>query len=70
MFTIEDEERGEGIQLRFHADSIAQIMTVHAGESRDGSGVLVEYNLVDGTGGYQPDERLGPRQLRLEQHDP
>ncbi|WTF64427.1 DUF6357 family protein [Streptomyces anulatus] len=47
-------------------------MTVQAGENRGGSGVLVEYNLADGTGGYQ---NLMSAFVRgscaaLEQHDP
>ncbi|MFJ6852913.1 DUF6357 family protein [Streptomyces sp. NPDC091271] len=54
VFTIEDEEMGEGIQLHFYADSIARITTVHAG---GGGGsdpeYRVEYSLVDGIGGYR-----------------
>ncbi|MFC9943863.1 DUF6357 family protein [Streptomyces pratensis] len=54
VFTIEDEEMGEGIQLHFYADSIARITTVHESE---GSGsdpeYRVEYSLVDGIGGYR-----------------
>jgi hypothetical protein len=51
VFTIEDEEQGEGLQLHFYADSIARITTVTNGgpdpEHR------VEYSLVDGMDGYR-----------------
>ena len=33
VFTIEDEEMGEGIQLHFYADSIARITTVREGKA-------------------------------------
>ncbi len=54
VFTIEDEEMGEGIQLHFYADSLARITTVHEGAG-DGSDpeYRVEYSLVDGIGGYR-----------------
>ncbi|NED86461.1 CchlT [Streptomyces sp. SID11233] len=54
VFTIEDEERGEGIQVHFYADSVARVTTV-----REGAGggsdpeYRVEYSLVDGIGGYR-----------------
>lgn len=53
VFTIEDEEMGEGVQLHFYADSIARVTTV--GEGRGGSEpeYQVEYSLVDGMGGYR-----------------
>ncbi|MEU8702252.1 DUF6357 family protein [Streptomyces sp. NPDC048680] len=54
VFTIEDEEMGEGIQLHFYADSIARITTVR--ESQGGGSdpeYRVEYSLVDGIGGYR-----------------
>ncbi len=47
VFTIEDEEKGEGLQLHFYADSIARIMTIAGGGHR------VEYILVDGLEGYR-----------------
>ncbi|MGW0670903.1 DUF6357 family protein [Streptomyces sp. NPDC002746] len=54
VFTIEDEEMGEGIQLHFYADSLARVTTVREGA---GSGsdpeYRVEYSLVDGIGGYR-----------------
>ncbi|MFJ8885581.1 DUF6357 family protein [Streptomyces sp. NPDC102402] len=53
VFTIEDEERGEGIQLHFYADSIARITTVRAGEGGADPEYRVEYGLVDGIGGYR-----------------
>lgn len=53
VFTIEDEEMGEGIQLHFYADSIARITTVHEGEGGSDPEYRVEYNLVDGIGGYR-----------------
>ncbi|MFJ6461381.1 DUF6357 family protein [Streptomyces sp. NPDC091387] len=54
VFTIEDEEMGEGIQLHFYADSIARITTVResAGGGSDPE-YRVEYSLVDGIGGYR-----------------
>ncbi|MET9594133.1 DUF6357 family protein [Streptomyces sp. NPDC006516] len=53
VFTIEDEEKGEGIQLHFYADSIARITTVHKGEGGADPEYRVEYGLVDGIGGYR-----------------
>ncbi|WP_327267432.1 DUF6357 family protein [Streptomyces sp. NBC_01218] len=53
VFTIEDEERGEGIQLHFYADSIARVTTVRAGEDGADPEYRVEYGLVDGIGGYR-----------------
>ncbi|MGW1941003.1 DUF6357 family protein [Streptomyces goshikiensis] len=53
VFTIEDEERGEGIQLHFYADSIARIMTLREGEGGSDPEYRVEYSLVDGIGGYR-----------------
>lgn len=53
VFTIEDEEMGEGIQLHFYADSIARITTVHAGEGGSDPEYRVEYTLVGGIGGYR-----------------
>ncbi|MFF7340178.1 DUF6357 family protein [Streptomyces sp. NPDC008163] len=53
VFTIEDEERGEGIQVHFYADSVARITTVR--EDRGGADpeYRVEYGLVDGMSGYR-----------------
>lgn len=53
VFTIEDEEMGEGIQLHFYADSIARITTVRPGEGGSDPQYRVEYRLVDGIGGYR-----------------
>ncbi|WP_433570212.1 DUF6357 family protein [Streptomyces sp. CA-251247] len=53
VFTIEDEEMGEGIQLHFYADSIARITTLRAGEGSSEPEYGVEYSLVDGIGGYR-----------------
>ncbi|MFJ4716877.1 DUF6357 family protein [Streptomyces sp. NPDC088785] len=53
VFTIEDEERGEGIQLHFYADSLARITTVRAGTDGSAPAYAVEYTLVDGMGGYR-----------------
>ncbi|MFD6274185.1 DUF6357 family protein [Streptomyces sp. NPDC060209] len=53
VFTIEDEEMGEGIQLHFYADSIARITTVHEGEGESDPEYRVEYSLVDGISGYR-----------------
>ncbi|MFI6822113.1 DUF6357 family protein [Micromonospora sp. NPDC050187] len=53
VFTIEDEEMGEGIQLHFYADSIARITTVRHGEAGSDPQYQVEYSLVDGIGGYR-----------------
>lgn len=53
VFTIEDEELGEGIQLHFYADSVARVTTVRAGEGGADSEYRVEYSLVDGIGGYR-----------------
>lgn len=73
VFTIEDEERGEGIQLHFYADSIARITTVHKG---GGGGpdpeYRVEYTLVDGISGYRELVSVFVRGgcAALEQHGP
>ncbi|MGI5451184.1 DUF6357 family protein [Streptomyces sp. CA-243310] len=53
VFTIEDEEMGEGIQLHFYADSIARIMTLRKGDGSSDPKYRVEYSLVDGIGGYR-----------------
>ncbi|MFY1702825.1 DUF6357 family protein [Micromonospora sp. WMMA1923] len=53
VFTIEDEERGEGIQLHFYADSVARITTVRPGDAGSDPQYRVEYCLVDGLGGYR-----------------
>ncbi|MEW2194475.1 DUF6357 family protein [Streptomyces microflavus] len=53
VFTIEDEEMGEGIQLHFYADSIARVTTVREGEGGSEPEYRVEYSLVDGIGGYR-----------------
>lgn len=72
VFTIEDEEMGEGIQLHFYADSIARITTVQHGEAGSDPQYQVEYSLVDGIGGYR---KLVSAFVRggcaaLEQHGP
>ncbi|MER7165794.1 DUF6357 family protein [Micromonospora sp. NPDC000207] len=53
VFTIEDGEMGEGIQLHFYADSVARITTVRPGEAGSDPQYLVEYSLVDGIGGHR-----------------
>ncbi|GAA1548411.1 hypothetical protein GCM10009741_60330 [Kribbella lupini] len=53
VFTIEDEAKGEGLQLHFYADSIARITTVVAGEGGADPEYRVEYSLVDGMDGYR-----------------
>lgn len=53
VFTIEDEEMGEGIQLHFYADSVARITTLRRGEGGSDPEYRVEYGLVDGIGEYR-----------------
>ncbi|MFC8448176.1 DUF6357 family protein [Kitasatospora sp. NPDC057223] len=53
VFTIEDEELGEGIQLHFYADSIARITTLREGQGGSEPEYRVEYRLVDGIAGYR-----------------
>ncbi|MGW2836562.1 DUF6357 family protein [Streptomyces sp. NPDC001493] len=53
VFTIEDEEMGEGIQLHFYADSLARVTTVRRGGGGSEPEYLVEYSLVDGIRGYR-----------------
>ncbi|WP_328899028.1 DUF6357 family protein [Streptomyces sp. NBC_00441] len=53
VFTIEDEERGEGIQAHFYADSLARITTVRKGRGGADPEYRVEYSLVDGMSGYR-----------------
>ncbi|ARF76710.1 CchlT [Kitasatospora albolonga] len=53
VFTIEDEEMGEGVQLHFYADSIARVTTVRKGEGGSDPEYRVEYSLVDGMDGYR-----------------
>jgi hypothetical protein len=53
VFTIEDEEMGEGIQLHFYADSIARITTVREGKGGSDPEYRVEYSLVDGLSEYR-----------------
>ncbi|MCX5116868.1 DUF6357 family protein [Micromonospora sp. NBC_00362] len=72
VFTIEDEEMGEGIQLHFYADSIARITTVRPGEAGSDPEYQVEYSLVDGIGGYRKLVSAFVRGgcVALEQHGP
>ncbi|PZF98622.1 CchlT [Micromonospora endophytica] len=72
VFTIEDEELGEGIQLHFYADSIARITTVRPGKAGSDPQYQVEYRLVDGIGGYRNLVRAFVRGgcAALEQHGP
>ncbi|WP_327121063.1 DUF6357 family protein [Streptomyces sp. NBC_01341] len=53
VFTIEDDEMGEGIQLHFYADSVARVTTVREGEGGSDPEYRVEYSLVDGISGYR-----------------
>ncbi|MER7732161.1 DUF6357 family protein [Streptomyces erythrochromogenes] len=53
VFTIEDEEMGEGIQLHFYADSLARVTTVRPGRGGSDPEYRVEYTLVDGLAGYR-----------------
>ncbi|MFD3328044.1 DUF6357 family protein [Streptomyces sp. NPDC058701] len=53
VFTIEDEERGEGIQLHFYADSVARVTTLREGRGGSDPEYRVEYGLVDGIAGYR-----------------
>lgn len=53
VFTLEDEELGEGLQLHFYADSAARITTVREGRGGADPEYRVEYSLVDGIGGYR-----------------
>ncbi|MGC5310969.1 DUF6357 family protein [Micromonospora zamorensis] len=71
VFTIEDEEMGEGIQLHFYADSIARITTVRHKAGSDPQ-YQVEYSLVDGFGGYRKLVSVFVRGgcAALEQHGP
>ncbi|WP_176308526.1 DUF6357 family protein [Micromonospora sp. NBS 11-29] len=71
VFTIEDEELGEGIQLHFYADSIARITTVRHQAGADPQ-YQVEYRLVDGIGGYRKLVRAFVRGgcAALDQHGP
>ncbi|MER7763242.1 DUF6357 family protein [Streptomyces sp. NPDC097619] len=53
VFTIEDEERGEGVQVHFYADSLARITTVGEGRAGAEPRYRVEYCLADGIEGYR-----------------
>ncbi|WP_212823311.1 DUF6357 family protein [Catellatospora sp. TT07R-123] len=72
VFTIEDEEMGEGIQLHFYADSIARITTVRPGQGGSDPQYRVEYSLVDGISGYRSLVRAFVRGgcAALDQHGP
>ncbi|WP_371637669.1 DUF6357 family protein [Streptomyces zaomyceticus] len=72
VFTIEDEERGEGIQLHFYADSTARIMTLREGVDGSDPEYRVEYSLVDGMDGYRNLVSTFVRggYVALEQHGP
>ncbi|MEU8794425.1 DUF6357 family protein [Streptomyces sp. NPDC048643] len=72
VFTIEDEEMGEGIQLHFYADSIARITTLRKGEGKSEPEYRVEYSLVDGISGYRNLVSVFVRGgcAALEQHGP
>ncbi|MEU7975356.1 DUF6357 family protein [Micromonospora sp. NPDC049089] len=72
VFTIEDEEMGEGIQLQFYADCIARITTVRQGEAGSDPEYRIEYSLVDGMSGYRHLVSLFVRggYAALDQHSP
>ncbi|MGW7175341.1 DUF6357 family protein [Streptomyces xanthophaeus] len=72
VFTIEDEEMGEGIQLHFYADSIARITTLREGVGGADPEYRVEYSLVDGISGYRSLVSAFARGgcVALEQHGP
>ncbi|MCY0957899.1 DUF6357 family protein [Streptomyces sp. H27-H5] len=72
VFTIEDEQMGEGIQLHFYADSLARITTLRKGEGGSDPEYRVEYSLVDGIGGYRRmvSAFVGGGCAALEQHGP
>ncbi|MGW4627048.1 DUF6357 family protein [Streptomyces rubiginosohelvolus] len=53
VFTVEDEELGEGIQLHFYADTAARVMTVRQGRGGSDPEYRVEYTLIDGMSGYR-----------------
>ncbi|MET8941904.1 DUF6357 family protein [Streptomyces rubiginosohelvolus] len=53
VFTVEDEELGEGIQLHFYADTAARVMTVRKGRGGSDPEYRVEYTLIDGMSGYR-----------------
>ncbi|MEV1049073.1 DUF6357 family protein [Streptomyces sp. NPDC049916] len=53
VFTIEDPESGEGLQLHLYADSAARITTVRAGSGGSEPEYRVEYSLVDGIDGFR-----------------
>ncbi|MFF9066189.1 DUF6357 family protein [Streptomyces sp. NPDC014891] len=53
VFTIEDEARGEGIQVHFYADSLARITTLREGGGGSEPEYAVEYRLVDGMSEYR-----------------
>ncbi|MBK3558740.1 CchlT [Streptomyces sp. MBT56] len=53
VFTVEDEELGEGIQLHFYADTAARVMTVRKGRAGADPEYRVEYTLIDGMSGYR-----------------
>ncbi|MEU8126725.1 DUF6357 family protein [Micromonospora sp. NPDC049049] len=53
VFTIEDEDMGEGIQLQFYSDCIARITMLRQGEAGSDPEYRVEYSLVDGMSGYR-----------------
>ncbi|GGY00034.1 DUF6357 family protein [Streptomyces fructofermentans] len=72
VFTIEDEEMGEGIQLHFYADSIARITTLRKGTDTSEPEYRVQYSLVDGMSGYRNLVSIFVRGgcAALEQHGP
>lgn len=72
VFTIEDEEMGEGVQLHFYANSIARVTTLRKGEGGADPEYRVEYGLVDGMGGYRKlvSAFAGGGCAALEQHGP
>jgi len=50
VFTLEDEALGEGVQLHFHADSIARVKAVSGATGQE---YRVEYGLVDDLAHYR-----------------
>jgi hypothetical protein len=72
VFTVEDVEHGEGVQVHFYSDSAARITTVVPGRDGVNPQYRVEYALIDGMDGYRDlvSSFVGGGCAALEAHGP
>ncbi|GAA1726240.1 DUF6357 family protein [Aeromicrobium alkaliterrae] len=72
VFTVEDKNLGEGVQVHFYADTAARVTTAVPGRNGAEPQYRVEYALVDGMSGYRAllDTFVGGGCAALDPHGP